>query len=162
MKKQITYALFFSLISCSLAAQTTKITRQVIGSSGRSIGNGMSFTFGEAIVGTAKISNGYVTQGFQQPIDDGIRTSYQDVEPPINASIYPNPSAGFITIAVETKVDAAVQIQVFNVLGQLIQSTKTQQQLTALDLANCSAGLYLIRLSQKGKKDFTKQVVLQR
>lgn len=61
-----------------------------------------------------------------------------------NITIYPNPSNGLIKL--ETSLLTQLQIQVYNILGELIKEQSVINQQTAIDLTNYPAGFYIIKI----------------
>ena len=65
-----------------------------------------------------------------------------------NINIYPNPTNGILNV----KGKGAMNISVFNVLGQLIMETDARDNAT-IDLSSCEQGIYMIRInSENGLK----------
>ena len=81
---------------------------------------------------------------------------------PAYAQISPNPSDGLVDILLNTPVGLSVMIKVYNAFGHEIQEIKSTERLIHLDLSDFTSGLYLLRISQNGKRDFTKQIVIQK
>ncbi|HIP49800.1 MAG TPA: T9SS type A sorting domain-containing protein, partial [Lutibacter sp.] len=72
-------------------------------------------------------------------------------------SIYPNPSKGIFTIAMQS--EEAVSIKVFDLSGKLLinkQNTKERK----IDMTNFARGLYLVRISQN-EEYIVKKLVLK-
>ncbi len=67
-------------------------------------------------------------------------------------TIYPNPSNGkyFLKLPEGIK-NSEINIFVYNLLGELIMTTKTQISLSQVDLRNQPKGIYLLRMRQEGK-----------
>lgn len=75
-------------------------------------------------------------------------------------NIYPNPTTGNITLALNSGVEAS-QISVFNSMGQVVKATvePTGNGTFELNLSNYNNGIYLIRVSQ-GANVATQTVLL--
>lgn len=77
--------------------------------------------------------------------------------------VQPNPNKGVFMVTLELSKKEAVQLDIFNIQGQLIQSksmgdvVNLQEQ---IDLTNESTGVYLVRLTI-GNEIVTKQVVVK-
>ncbi|MEL6671066.1 MAG: T9SS type A sorting domain-containing protein [Bacteroidota bacterium] len=71
---------------------------------------------------------------------------------PTNLELMPNPTSGFSVLSFELGVEQAVQIEIFNVQGQLQKSLPMGEDLSAgfhqkkLDLQNLPAGIYTLKL----------------
>ena len=70
-------------------------------------------------------------------------------------SIYPNPSAGQISIDLST-YDEPVQIEVLNELGQVVYISQLTAVLTTIELSNLAKGMYWITLSTSSEVFTTK------
>lgn len=62
--------------------------------------------------------------------------------------IYPNPSSGAVTV----KAKEDLQIQVYNVIGELILSTELKTETMELDLSHHANGIYFVRIGSVTKK----------
>ncbi|NHN25940.1 T9SS type A sorting domain-containing protein [Flavobacterium jejuense] len=71
-----------------------------------------------------------------------------------NITIYPNPSNGLIKL--ETSLLTQLQIQVYNILGEIIKEQSVINQQTVIDLTNYSARVYIIKVYDN---DNTKNVM---
>jgi 1,4-alpha-glucan branching enzyme len=67
--------------------------------------------------------------------------------------IYPNPTTDKITLKLNGE---KTQISIEDLWGKTLFSTKTQENESIIDLSNFSAGMYLLRTTQKGKTRTTK------
>ncbi|MBI5913783.1 MAG: immune inhibitor A [Bacteroidetes bacterium] len=65
----------------------------------------------------------------------------------------PNPARDFVIIDVESEktVPGAMQLEVFNALGQMVKTQDVQGQIVRLDTGGWQAGVYQYRLSVNGK-----------
>ena len=70
-------------------------------------------------------------------------------------AIYPNPTSGHITIETE----GLQRIEVYNSLGQLVESRQSEGDVFECDLSGHKAGIYLIRM-ETASGIVTKQVML--
>jgi hypothetical protein len=63
-----------------------------------------------------------------------------------NIKVYPNPTDGLLNIDLNTLTED-VSIDVFNIVGQQVQSVQNARNLATLDLSNVSNGVYFVRIS---------------
>ncbi len=79
----------------------------------------------------------------------------------IQASVYPNPSHGSFTVALQNAPENS-HVTVFNVLGENIYTAKLTSDKTEVNLTNQSAGIYLYRiLDENGKVLSTGKLIIQ-
>ena len=91
---------------------------------------------------------------------EAVALSTNEVEALSHVSVYPNPTAGTVRVAFDTKQEN-VQVEVLNTLGQVVASALTQQagmQQLSFDISNQTSGLYFVRLSAAG---FEKNVKIE-
>ena len=74
-------------------------------------------------------------------------------------TIYPNPSKGLINI--KTQNEPNLQIEVYNILGELITTQYSVNQQTVIDLTNHSAGVYIVRVYYNDNKIVHKKIVIK-
>jgi hypothetical protein len=120
MKKVL---LLFSMCCLGLALQAQTLTPFVISTSGAFYSNSagmLSTTIGElAAVTTLSSGNNFLTQGFQQPEDFSV--SIPEIqENGLAFDVYPNPSSGNFTLALNTEQDSKVAVRVSDMLGQTV------------------------------------------
>ncbi|HXP51771.1 MAG TPA: T9SS type A sorting domain-containing protein [Bacteroidia bacterium] len=79
----------------------------------------------------------------------------------VQASVYPNPSHGSFTIALQNAPERSY-VNVFNILGENIYQAKLTNDKTQINLNNQSAGIYLYRiLDENGKVVSTGKLIIQ-
>jgi len=66
--------------------------------------------------------------------------------PPIELSVYPNPAAEYFSITPDDRVRS---IQVFNIVGKLVETFQVEYQSDKYYIDNIPNGLYLIRMLDK-------------
>jgi HYR domain/Secretion system C-terminal sorting domain len=75
--------------------------------------------------------------------------------------IFPNPASDIVGIDLSSYKNQAVEISMYNYLGQQIsvqQVEKVGNAVVELNVANVQEGNYMIRIQSKGKRDITKIV----
>ncbi len=110
------------------------------------------------------------TNQFQIRIDDvqypttvsdcSIIVSVQDPLKPQEFNLFPNPSAGIVTI--ETKSVNDQVFSIYNMVGEVVYSenVKANTGRVSIDLSNLSKGMYTSTLESKGKV-ITKKLILR-
>ena len=120
MKKIV---LLFLISGLSFALRAQSLTPFVVSTSGAFFSNGagmLSTTIGElAAVTTLTGGSNYLTQGFQQPWDFSV--SVPEIhDNGVAFDVYPNPSSGIFTLALNTNADSKVTVKIFDVLGKMV------------------------------------------
>lgn len=145
MKKFILSTACPVLITCLLNAQS--ISPEVIASAGEyysNVNGSISWTLGEPMGETYSQTNNIITQGFQQPTDFGTRVIVGD---PVNAEVYPNPTADIVNLQFGDNTNGQYVIEVFNTLGQQLKTSTfnaTPSSKATVSLFDYSDGIYFI------------------
>lgn len=154
-KALLSTCLIYSCCFQILYAQ--EISRSVISSGGTeySSENGLSLdaTFGEIVIEDFR-GPFILTQGFQQ----GDILEGEDVPTPeIDATIFPNPFEDELLI--DIKLDADIEMRVYNVLGQLVYNTIPQTEQMSIRTSDWHTGVYFVYFSAGGKRLFVEKVI---
>ena len=81
----------------------------------------------------------------------------------IDAIIYPNPAYNYFDVTIDDNSEEVVTITVINILGHRLKEVKTTaKQSVHIEVGDLPNGIYSVRIMQKGKRDFTKEVVIQK
>jgi hypothetical protein len=118
----------------------------VAGSSATSGGISISWSMGEAMIGTVSGNQAIVTIGFQQAFTEVV-SGIEDA-PSNGIHVYPNPARDFIVLELQRDYGKDFEVKVFNLSG----STVLQETITAftgkleLDISTLSSGPYEIIL----------------
>lgn len=150
--KQIILCVAFFLLAFTTKAQT--ISKEVVGSSGKSITNGtytLNFTVGEVIVG--KIESGStIYQGFWADLNSDETLSVQTlVEPAESISIFPNPVVNVLQVKFKNQSAEDYLVHLYDVNGKQIFNLRPviQGQITQVNISHLSHGMYMLVV--KGK-----------
>lgn len=76
----------------------------------------------------------------------------------IVSKIYPNPTNDKLTI--DLKSNETATIRLYNILGQEVKTTVSSEMQTILNVSDLNAGLYIVKIEQKGKY-FTSKVSIR-
>ena len=61
-------------------------------------------------------------------------------------TMYPNPTNGIINIKTSDYKNVS-NVQIFNLVGVVVKTTKLQQETSSIDLSDLSSGLYIVRIA---------------
>jgi hypothetical protein len=122
----------------------------------------LSTFLGENIMFRFVNINGYGNSTFVDNINVAGVLGISENELANAISLYPNPANNKVNITVNDNAYDSIKIQVFNSLGQRLQSTESNDQSTnnfSLDVSNLAAGLYFINIDVDGVKASKKLLV---
>lgn len=103
------------------------------------------FDFNPAIV-TNTFSTEFVTSLSVAKFDHAVFTAY------------PNPTQGFVTIALKDQANTIDSVQVNDVLGKTVQSKTVHDSTAVIDLSSLSKGIYFIKVLSEGLEKVLKVV----
>jgi hypothetical protein len=152
-------ALGLLLLPAELFAQIS-LERQVVASGGSySTGTNISLsaTVGEAAAVTLTSGTIVLTQGFQQP-DMNPSTGIDDqVSILVDYMVFPNPTAGSLTLRLESETPVSFQLEVVDAAGRIVWFPSEPIRVsgrtdTEVDLSGFATGTYLfvLRDTQSG------------
>lgn len=150
MKKTM-YVLLLSIF-CLSAMNAQSLSQTVVGSSGATItgaSNTLSFTVGEAIVGT--VSNSVsLGQGFWLGAIVEVGLSNEDFTFEVQTTVYPNPITDYLNINFKEMVGQDFEIAVYDINGrQVFQKELTNcSENEILNFKSFSAGNYFLNIVQ--------------
>ena len=81
----------------------------------------------------------------------------------LDIRVYPNPVNDIVNIDLSNYKDQAVEIYLYNYLGQqqlISKVEKADKTVVELNVAEFQAGNYMIRVKSKGKRDVTKSLII--
>jgi hypothetical protein len=145
-------------------ARKTTVLKSAIttaGLSSRSIANNKYYvkqSIGEdGIIGTADLNSSTVQQGFLSHIISSKRNN--PVHELLDLIIYPNPFVEYLKIDFSKRIEDAVYIKIYDVLGKIYRSKKyLPSDNITIPLHELSSGKYLIDI-QTGENHMTKKIV---
>ena len=148
----IVIALSFTSVSYS------QLELQVIAGSGGYAENtsySMSYTVGEAVIPTATSASYHLTQGFQQ--GHIYVLSVNELENPIDISVYPNPARDILNISASENT----RMSVYDMQGKLVRTLDIFSSLTSIDVSELSRGTYTLVFEADGVAAERKKIVIQ-
>jgi len=149
-----------TLLTILLALQVAH-AQQVISSSGGEFTSPdirFSYTIGEPVHETVNAANTTLTQGFEQPWADISTTDQEIISDGSTITVYPNPVRHILNVAYSgTPTHDTFELR--DAEGRLVERGRVQDQITELNMARYSSGLYLLHLtSTAGTPDRTFRI----
>lgn len=161
-------SLFLSLLLLSLSLSAQQTIRQVIGSvGGTSTANGttLSFTVGEAQIGSHTANSHSLLKGYQQPIQLITPQRLGQLPTPTPQSfllseLYPNPANDRAFLHYQA---AGASVKIMNMKGQVLWSQKLEQEegIVSLPVDHLAEGMYIVSLAD-GKTQKTHKLIISK
>lgn len=129
-------------------AKAQSVSPDVLATAGEFYSNSsgsISWTMGEPMGETYTNTNNILTQGFQQPWDFG--TNVTSGSAPVNADVYPNPTADVVHLQFGDNSNGQYVIEVYNTLGQQMSATQftaAPSSQATVSLAEFANGVYFV------------------
>jgi hypothetical protein len=155
MKLQI----FMIAFACFSSSFSQNLQRSSLGSSGNSseiIVNNKTYYISESVgqnsvIGTFNTANYTIRQGFQQP--EFRLKIIPSANNSLNALVFPNPVNTQVNISLSEKLDASIEVIVYDFLGKkIIQKTQSSVQTFTVDMSFLASGMYLLKLKSNQKE----------
>ncbi len=70
----------------------------------------------------------------------------------LGVSIYPNPAKDYVEINIEDVISHDLSLQVYDMLGKLIESQSITEQTTQLNIKNLEKGVYILKIGNSTKR----------
>jgi hypothetical protein len=83
---------------------------------------------------------------------------YEVANNPFDATIYPNPFNGELTVEIDLKAHKNATISILNSVGKLISTQKADAYINKLSLENVPSGLYFVKIATPDQS-FTQKVI---
>lgn len=138
--------LLFVALCCSIGKIHAQNGTVVSGGDASGSGGKVSFTVGQNNYITETGSNGVVTQGMQQPYEIMIISGLDKTSINMIASVYPNPTDGYIILNIDNEDVRNLSYTLFDVAGNTIRQKKVYSKQTQIPLSDLAEGVYFIKV----------------
>ena len=116
-------------------------------------GGNLSYTIGQVASMTIPGITGTVTQGVQQPYEISVVTALEEAKDiNLNCSVYPNPTANFLTLKVGDFENANLSYWLYGVSGDLIETQKVLANETQISMGNQASGFSFLKITSGNKE----------
>ena len=152
LKTLFTIALLFSVCSITFAQETVSTTGgELSGSRGT-----VTYSVGQVTYTTNTGSNGSVAQGVLQPFEISITLGVEVKDISLNLSIYPNPTANYLTLKVKNSEFPMLTYYLFDIQGKVIEKNELTGISTSINMERLSSSTYFLKIidNQKTIKTF--------
>lgn len=72
--------------------------------------------------------------------------------------VYPNPTSNLVTIELTNNYSSNVTYKLYNLLGELIYTSESNDQLFSIDISDLSRGIYLLELTDAQSNKVVKKI----
>lgn len=146
VKQLLSCSLFFALFSASAQQASVATGGDATGSNGSS-----SYSIGQVAYINATGTNGSINQGVQQPFEIFTLGENEFPEIQLMMSVYPNPTASFITLNIQNHSLETVHFELFDLNGRLIQSQSITTSETQIAMEHLASAVYLLNVVEQNK-----------
>ena len=158
-RESIAVAIVLLICTVSLSTATAQKSVNSTGSNATGSGGTVSYSVGQVAYQTYTGTNGSVAEGVQQPYEISVIIGIERPEISLDISAYPNPTTGFLTLNIndfEEVYSTAMQYQLFNMKGELLQSKEITENETKIEMHNYVPAIYFVRVlsAQQPIKEF--------
>ena len=123
-------------------------------------GGSASYTAGQVAYQTYTGINGSATVGIQQPYEIFVISGIDNAKG-INLSIstYPNPTTDHFTLEVKDIDLSAIDYQLLDLQGKILQSKKITGNKTAINMKNLKPSIYFLKINLDRTKNITCKII---
>jgi hypothetical protein len=136
-------------------------TQQVIAtSSGNDQNSDLSieWTLGEPVIATLSTGTIVLTQGFHQPdLEVTVIKSLDGL--PYTVEAYPNPTDELLLIQLKNAEARDFQYLLYDMTGKVLEQKKLESDITAINMLNYPAGVYLLKVMQMDNEIKTFEII---
>jgi hypothetical protein len=75
-------------------------------------------------------------------------------------NIYPNPASNYFNITIDEKIEAGMEVKIYNALGVLVQASYMEANSLEVNTSKFADGLYMVQLKSDGKIVKTARVTV--
>jgi hypothetical protein len=145
--KKISLAVLLILPGSALLAQ-----QSVHSSGGNASGTGgsSSFSIGQTVYTTNTGSNGLVAQGVQHAYEI-FAVGISEISVNFSLLVFPNPTTDGISIGIGNYQNEALEFQLFDLQGKLLDQGSIDSAETLVDMQNLATASYMLNVYQNGK-----------
>ena len=122
-------------------------------------GGSTSYSIGQMVYTTNTGDNGSVAQGVQQAFEISVLGVEDLDETNPSATVYPNPTTDYLTLEVKELDYEALNFQLFDIQGRLLQTQKITNNQTHIVMSTLPAAIYFIKVSQGNKALKTFKII---
>lgn len=125
----------------------------------------ISYSVGQIVYTTNSGTNGYVTQGVQQPYEISAVTGFDEIKGiTLQCSAYPNPTTDFINLKVDessTLNSNLMSYQLCDINGKLLETKNITSNETNIFMSNLLPATYFLKVTL-GNKEVKSFIIIKK
>ena len=122
-------------------------------------GGSASYSIGQMVYTTTTGDDGSVAQGVQQAFEIyelGVE-GFEEIN--LSVTVYPNPTADYLTLEVKELDPSTLTFQMFDLQGKLLQNQKILNNRTNIVMSSLPVSTYFVKVSQGNKEVKTFRII---
>ena len=154
MIKTITLFALFAGFTIN-AQQTTTAT----GGDASGSGGTVAYSVGQIVYTTNTGTTGSVAQGVQQPFEISVVLGIDNNAINLEVTAYPNPTTNYLTLNICKTELSALNFQLYDITGKLIESKKIKSSIETIDMENLPTATYFLKVADNNKEVKTFKII---
>jgi len=157
----LTKFLLFSFILFGLET-TVQAQENILVSGGEAKGSGgsVSFSVGQIFYTSNNNINGSVGQGVQQPLEISVVIGIKEAKDiSLQCSVYPNPTADFLTLKVEDYEIQHLTYKLYDINGKLLENKNVKSNVMSIEMQNLAPACYFLKVYDNQKEVKTFKII---
>ena len=157
IKKTLTILLGLGLFQVSAQEATATSGGDATGA-----GGSVSYTIGQVVYSYASGANGSVSEGVQQPYEISEITGIEEAENiSLDLSVYPNPTADYLTLAIEDYQSENLEFRLYDIQGRLILRNNLTSGSNTISVQHLVMATYFLTVMDGKNKIKTFKIIKQ-
>ena len=151
MKKSIKITLSFCLFVFGTKGLYSQSNTVSAGGQATGAGGSISYSIGQINYNTTTGGGITISEGLQSAYEISTVTGIEEKNINLSASVYPNPSTGFLILNVEDNKIENYTYQIIDIQGKIIISNKLEKNQTNISIAELTNASYYINVLNNNK-----------
>ncbi|MEX2410747.1 MAG: T9SS type A sorting domain-containing protein [Candidatus Paceibacterota bacterium] len=156
-------ACIIATIILTLSASSLLLGQQAVvaaGAEATGSGGTASYSVGQVVCQTHTGTSGSVAEGVQQPYEISVLSSTKDVTGvSLTCSVYPNPTADYLTLKVENYAFDNLRYQMFDMQGKLLESKIIISDQTNIPMNAFTPATYILKVIHSNNEITTFSII---
>lgn len=152
---------FSAVLLLGLGVASLQAQESINTTGGNAMGDGgsASYSIGQVFYTTNTGDNGSVAQGVQQAFEISVLgvEDLDETEPSV--TVYPNPTADYLTLEVKELDLSSLTFQMFDLQGKLLQNQKIVNNRTNIVMSTLPVSTYFVKVSQENREVKTFRII---